>query len=160
MEQRTAVTMLHQQGVGLQIRAWLAQFCQHPQLGVTAEYTWAGSFSPFRDDWERLLPRLQPNLTKGIMCSGRSKQSKGDIVNVWLYYTEVCVCACVCTGKALAWQRKSQVYQHRAYFFFNLCDCHIKLRVGHGIRKIGQVLKCEQKKSNWKKLMVHVGQVC
>ncbi|KAI3359556.1 hypothetical protein L3Q82_013956 [Scortum barcoo] len=47
-----------------------------PAQGVTAEYTWPGSFRPSRDNWERLSPRPQPKLTKGIMCGGRSEQSK------------------------------------------------------------------------------------
>ena len=53
-----------------------------PVQGVTAEYTWPGSFRPSTDNWERLPPRLQPKLTKGIMCDRRSKQSKVDSANV------------------------------------------------------------------------------
>lgn len=53
-----------------------------PAQGVTAEYTWPGSFRPYRDNRERFPPRPQPKLTKGIMCGGRSKQSKADSVNV------------------------------------------------------------------------------
>lgn len=76
-----------------------------PAQGVTAEYTWPGSFRPSRDNWERLPPQPQPKLTEGIVCDRRSKQSKVDSVNVWLcYHAEVfCVClytlysyACVC----------------------------------------------------------------
>lgn len=53
-----------------------------PAQGVTAEYTWPGSFRPSMDNWERLPLRRQPKLTKGIMCDRRSKQSKADSVNV------------------------------------------------------------------------------
>lgn len=64
--------------------------------GVTAEYTWPGSFRPSRDNCERLLPRLQPKLTKGIMCGGRSPHSKVDSLNVWLcYHGAVTMCVCV-----------------------------------------------------------------
>lgn len=53
-----------------------------PAQGVTAEYTWPGSFRSSGDNWERPPPRSQPKLTKGIMCGGRSEQSKVDSVNV------------------------------------------------------------------------------
>lgn len=53
-----------------------------PAQGVTAEYTWPGSIRPSRDNWERLPPRPQPKLTRGIMRGGRSKQSKVDSANV------------------------------------------------------------------------------
>lgn len=77
-----------------------------PAQGVTAEYTWPGSFRPSRDNWERLPPQPQPKLTEGIVCDRRSKQSEVDSVNVWLcYHAEVfcvyirsirlCLCLCV-----------------------------------------------------------------
>lgn len=50
--------------------------------GVTAEYTWPGSFRPSRDNRKRLLAQPQPKLTKGIMCGGRSKQSEVGSANV------------------------------------------------------------------------------
>jgi len=53
-----------------------------PAQGVTAEYTWPGSFRPLRKNRERLLLWPQPKLTKGIMHKGKSKQSKGDNVDV------------------------------------------------------------------------------
>lgn len=82
--------------------------------GVTAEYTWPGSFRTSRDNWERLPPRLQRELTKGIMCGGKSTQSNGDSVNVWLrYHAEVSVCTfmlCVRIVEALGRQEEAYYY--------------------------------------------------
>ncbi len=109
-----------------------------PAQGVTAEYTWPGSFRPSRDNWERLPPRLQPKLTKGIMCGGRSKQSKVDSVNVWLrYHAEVSVCTftlvCVRIGEALGQQEEAGLLT--AVCFSNLCVCHTRLKAGHSKKK-------------------------
>lgn len=68
--------------------------------GVTAQYTWPGSFRTSRDNRERLPPWPQHKLTKGIMCGGRSTQSSGDSVNVWLcYHAEVSVYALFVHGR-------------------------------------------------------------
>lgn len=53
--------------------------------GLTAEYTWPGSFRPYRDNWERLSLQLRSNLTQAIVCGGRSTHSGLDSVNVWLH---------------------------------------------------------------------------
>lgn len=106
--------------------------------GVTAEYTWPGSFRPSRDNCERLLPRLQPKLTKGIMRGGRSPHSKVDSLNVWLCYhgaVTMCLClfTCVHVGEALGWQEEASLLT--AVCFSNLCVCHTRLKVGHGKEK-------------------------
>lgn len=43
--------------------------------GLTAEYTWPGSFRPCRDNWGRLSVQLRSNLTQAIVCGGRSTHS-------------------------------------------------------------------------------------
>lgn len=53
--------------------------------GLTVEYTWPGSFRPYRDNWERLSVQLQTKLTQGIVCGGRSTRSGCDSINVWLH---------------------------------------------------------------------------
>ena len=73
--------------------------------GLTAEYTWPGSFGPYRDNRERLSLQLQSHLTRGIVCGGRSTHIGFDSINVWLHRNAK---ACgLCTFVHWRWLQRS-----------------------------------------------------
>lgn len=92
-----------------------------PAQGVTAEYTWPGSFRPSRDNCERLLPKPQPKLTEGIMCSCWSPHSKVDSLNVWLHYhAAASMCVFMCVWGVAGWGRSTNY----CLLFQPLCLSH------------------------------------